>query len=155
MPWTVLQRNLIPGSPQDNQDRKGATAPFLKLTIMEEGELIKEFLGDMPVARFIAMYVFAFMGMILFFGADVAKAIKYDKRTANFFSWRDLFRYGGFRLLASIIFVAVGVLFYGELSMQLMNSEVPLVIDGLAAFMMGTRADMYVNKILGLRKNGK
>jgi hypothetical protein len=43
---------------------------------MEEGELVKEFLGDMPVVRFIALYVFALAGMILFFTVDIIKAVR-------------------------------------------------------------------------------
>ena len=124
---------------------------------MEEGELVKEFLGDMPAARFIAMYVFSFIGMLLFFLGDVMKAIKTDKTTAKVWSWKDFFRKGGLRLIANSLFMVVGVLFYTEITqMILLNAEftVPPIINGLAAFLMGTRADLYVQRFLGWGRNG-
>lgn len=118
-------------------------------------ELVREFLGDMPAVRFIYLYILAFVGMIIFFATDVSKAIKYDKSTANKFNWRDLFRKGGLRLFINVLFIAAGILFYGDISVHLMNSEVPLVIDGWAALLLGINADLYVTKFLGLRRNGK
>ncbi len=122
---------------------------------MEEGELIKEFLGDMPVVRFIALYVFALAGMIMYFAMDIAKAVKTDTSTPKKFSWSILFKRGLPRIVANLIFLAVVVIFYGELSMVLFNAEVPLALDGLSAIIMGTQSDVNVNKFVGLSRNGK
>ena len=122
---------------------------------MEEGELIKEFLGDMPMVRFIALYVFALAGMIMYFAMDIVKAVKTDVKTPRKFSWSTLFKRGLPRIVANLIFLAVVVIFYGELSMVLFNSEVPLVLDGLSAIIMGTQSDVNVNKFVGLARNGK
>ncbi len=122
---------------------------------MEEGELIKEFLGDMPVVRFVALYVFALGGMIMYFAMDIVKAVKTDTKTPRKFSWSTLFRRGLPRIVANLIFLAVVVIFYGELSMVLFNSEVPLALDGLSAIIMGTQSDVNVNKFVGLARNGK
>lgn len=124
---------------------------------MEHGELVKEFLGDMPVARFIALYVFALMGMILFFAADIAKAVKADPKTPNKFSWNRLFsKRGVSRIVGNLIVLVVIVLFYGELSVALFNASTPLVLDGFSAIIMGAQSDMLVGKMVGLtRKNGK
>lgn len=121
---------------------------------MEEGELVKEFLGDMPAARFIAMFVIALLGMLLFFATDVAKAIKYDKTTPKSWSWRAFFAKGALRLVINTIFVAVGVVFYSEIAEVIMGAEQTPVINGFAAFMMGTQADLYITKLLGFRRNG-
>ena len=124
---------------------------------MEEGELVKEFLGDMPTARFIAMYVFAFMGMLLLFFGDVIKAIKTDRSTPNTWSWKAFFSKGALRLISNALFIGVGVLFYADITqMIMMNTEfaTPPIINGLAAFIMGTQADLYVQRFLGLKRNG-
>jgi ABC-type Fe3+ transport system permease subunit len=120
-------------------------------------EIVKEFFGDMPVARFIAMYVFAFFGMFLFFLGDVRKAIKHDKSTSNKWNWKDFFAKGSWRLIGNSIFMIVGVLFYTQITkMVMLNAEfvVPPIIDGPAAFLMGTRADLYVQRFLGWGRNG-
>jgi hypothetical protein len=121
---------------------------------MEEGELVKEFLGDMPTARFIAMFVIALLGMLLFFATDVAKAIKYDKTTPRAWSWRAFFAKGALRLVINTIFIAVAVVFYGKMAMLIMGAEEEPIINGFAAFLMGTQADLYITKLLGLRRNG-
>jgi hypothetical protein len=114
-------------------------------------------LGDMPTARFVAMYVFSFLGMIMLFMADVYKAIKTDKTTPNTWSWKAFFSKGAVRLVGNAIFIAVAVIFYSDITQMIMlNTEftTPPVINGLAAFVMGTQADLYVQRIIGLRRNG-
>lgn len=122
---------------------------------MEDGALVKEFLGDMPTVRFIAMFVFAYMGMLLMFATDVSKAIKFDRATPKTWSWKAFFSKGAMRLISNTIFIAFAVLFYGEIATLIMGVEDTPVINGFAAFIMGTQADLYITKMLGLRSNGK
>jgi len=121
---------------------------------MEEGELVKEFLGEMPVARFIAMFIIAYLGMLLLFSTDVAKAIKTDRTTPKSWSWKAFFAKGALRLVINTIFIAVAVIFYGKMAMLIMGAEEEPIINGFAAFLMGTQADLYITKLLGFRKNG-
>ena len=123
---------------------------------MEDGALVREFLGDMPVVRFVALYIFALAGMILFYSADIAKAVKTDPKTPNKFSWRRLFTKGLPRIVGNLIVLAIIVIFYGKLSVLFFNAEAPLALDGFSAVIMGAQSDMLVNKIVGLaRKNSK
>jgi hypothetical protein len=121
---------------------------------MEEGELVKEFLGDMPTVRFIAMFVLAEIGMLLFFATDVSKAIKYDKTTPKTWSWRAFFSKGALRLIINTLFIAVAVILYKDIAEMVMGIENPPDITLFAAFLMGTQADLYIAKLLGLRRNG-
>jgi hypothetical protein len=124
---------------------------------MEEAigeELVKEFLGDMPAVRFIANFVLAFLGMFLLFATDVQKAIKYDKSTPSTWSWKAFFSKGALRLVINTIFIAVSVIIYEDIAGLIMGIESPPAITLFAAFLMGTQADLYVTKLLGLRRNG-
>ena len=121
---------------------------------MEEGELVKEFLGDMPTMRFIAMFVFAFLGMFLLFATDVSKAIKYDKTTPKAWNWKAFFSKGALRLIINTIFIAIAVILYQDIAEAIMGIADPPPITLFAAFLLGTQADLYVAKLLGLRRNG-
>ena len=115
---------------------------------MEEGELVKEFLGDMPTMRFIAMFVFAFLGMFLLFATDVSKT------TPKAWSWKAFFSKGALRLIINTIFIAIAVILYQDIAEAIMGIADPPPITLFAAFLLGTQADLYVAKLLGLRRNG-
>ncbi len=113
-------------------------------------EIIKILLDDMPIARFIAFYIIALVGMFIFFAIQVNKAVKTNPNTPSKFSWKRLFSVTTvIRLVASILALAFAVVYYEELLVMIFNVEIAGPINAVGALILGVSIDKIVDGIIG------
>lgn len=117
-------------------------------------QVVKEFLGDMPTARFILFYGIALFGMFVQFAIQVDKAIKTNPRTPNKFQWRRLFSLSStMRLIASVGVLAIGVVNYEGLVGTVFNATEPGPINITGALILGLGIDKLVATAVGAGMN--
>lgn len=98
---------------------------------------------------FIAMWIIAMVGVILFFLIGVLRKMNVGSATPNKFSLR-LFLKGVIRVIVSVIVIAFAIIYYPELSVQILGAPEPLEINGMTALLLGLTLDSIIKKIYDL-----
>lgn len=120
-----------------------------------DGEVTRILLNGMPLAQFIAMFILAVLGVVVFFAKEVRNAIKYDKRTPDKFNFRQMFKMSALRILTGLIIIPIAIIYFGELSKMVFQIAEPLEMNGFVAFSLGMGIDRLVDGVLGYGKEGK
>jgi hypothetical protein len=115
-------------------------------------EIIEILLNGMSTTYFWAMFIMAFLGVIVMFTTDVIKAVKTDNTTPDKFSWKYMLITGAARIIAGLIILCVTIIYFGELSKMVFKIEIPLVMNGAVAFFIGIGIDAIVKKVVSFGK---
>ena len=119
-----------------------------------EDPIINDFLNGMPFREFIVLYVWALFGALLSFAWTVIRAVKNDTRTSHKFEWQYFWK-GAIRTIATVITMAVAIVFWPEISGILFQSETPIELTSWAAFfVIGVGSDKITEAIWGAQEEG-
>lgn len=116
-------------------------------------EIIDILLNGLSLPFFLAMYISALVGVLVFFIREVLQGLKYDNRTSTKFNWKTMWQMSALRILVGMIGIAVSIVYFPEMSKILFQVEQPLEINGALAFIMGMSIDRVVDGLLGIGKD--
>jgi len=106
-----------------------------------DGEVILEkMLNGVPINDFISFYISALLGFMLFFGWDVREGVKKSAKTPNKWDWPSFWK-GWKRITKSLVLIAVGIVFWPQISAFLFASESPVSLELWTAFGLGVMLD--------------
>lgn len=118
-------------------------------------EQLKEILlNGMSLPFFLAMFILAILGVMVFFAREVIHAIKYDNRTPEKFNFKLMLKMSALRIFIGLVIIAVSIIYFGEISKLVFQVENPLEINGFIAFSLGLGIDRLVDGVLGWGKDG-
>ena len=117
-------------------------------------EITKHLLNGMPVGFFLAMLLISFLGVLVFFLSDVAHSVKNDRRSPGKFNFWYMIKTGFARLFVGLIVLSVCIVYFGEISQMILNTEEPVNVNGAVAFLLGIQVDVVVKKVIGYGMDG-
>jgi len=118
-------------------------------------KVLEILLGEMTLPYFLAMYLCALGGMILFFIKDVRKGIRMDRGTPVKFNWAVMIRMSAFRIIAGLIALFFTVAYYPEITQLVFGAQEPVQINPISAFISGISVDRIIDVLLGYGQEGK
>jgi len=122
---------------------------------MDQDVIIEKLLNGVPVNDFIAFYIAAFVGFaIVYMFVDVKQGIKNSAKTPNKWSWAAFFK-GWKNMMGSLLLIAVGIVFWPNISTFMLETEEPVNLTIWSAFGMGVGLDRLRAFIHSLRTGTK
>lgn len=115
---------------------------------MPTEETYKLILNGMPFGEFLVLYAWSLLGAGAFFLYSLYKSLKFDQRTPRKFSWRH-FALGAIRVVLSVVFLAVSIIWWDNISIMIFAVEEPVPLNGWSAIMVGTLVDRVLEVFLG------
>jgi len=112
-------------------------------------------LNGMSVPFFLAMFILAICGVLVFFAREITHAMKYDKRTPEKFDFRLMFKMSAIRIFVGIIAIALSIVYFSEMTKLIFQIDIELQINGFIAFGLGMSVDRLIDGLLGWGKDGK
>lgn len=106
-------------------------------------------LNGMPLKQFIVFYLIAVGGALIFFLHNLYTSIKEDSSTPMTFKWRYFVK-GLIRVVMSLVSLAFGIIFFGEISLIIFATDQPVELNALSAFLMGVGVDRLWKGLLGV-----
>ena len=119
---------------------------------MEE-DVVKLFLNGIPFKEFLPLYIWALIGAIMSFARTADKARRKDPNTPNKWSWPHLWK-GVKRTLITMGTMAIGIIFWNEISLFLFNAESAIELTMWSAFfVIGIGSDKLTEVLFGGTKD--
>lgn len=115
-------------------------------------EVFEIWLDGMSVGRFLAMYLAACAGMIIFFLDDVSKGIRKNPETPQGFSWKHFIK-GMIRLIINLITLFFVIVNYKDIMETIFQAQATL--NGASALVAGISIDAIVKRLVGWTYEGK
>lgn len=114
-----------------------------------DGEIIyKLVLNGVPLREFLILYGWGLLGSFSFFLFSLYKSLQFDKRTPKAFHWK-YFWMGAIRVFLTLVFMALGIVFWDKVSHLIFNVEGAVELNGWSAFLSGTLIDRLMEGVLG------
>lgn len=116
-------------------------------------EIIKELLNGMSITHFLAMYIIAISGVLVFFLIEIIKGLKYNLLTPKKFDLKVLLITSGIRMLLGAILIAVAIVYFNEifnffLGHQLDVLDARIDVTGGIAFIIGISIDKLIDGVI-------
>ena len=122
----------------------------LNFNIMKE-EVVNILLNGMSVPYFLAMYLAAWLGVLLFFLGHLLSAIKHNPETPGKFDWPTFWKMSGLRFVIGGVAMAFAIIYFKDFSKLLFNIDTGLQVNGMVAFFIGLSIDNIVSGVLGYK----
>ena len=116
-------------------------------------EVVEIILNGMKFSHFIGYFLVALLGVVVFFMVQLWSSIKYDKRSPDKFNWIYFLKTATPRIVIGFICIWAAIVYYSDLSVKLLNSDVPLKLTGFIAFCLGVGIDSLIKGILEIGKH--
>jgi putative Mn2+ efflux pump MntP len=123
--------------------------------VIDQDIIIEKLLNGVPVEDFIAFYIAAFVGFaIVYLFIDVRQGVKKSPSTPNKWNWRAFFK-GWKNMMGSMLLIAVGIVFWPNISTFMLETEEPVNLTIWSAFIVGVSLDRLRAYIHTLRSGNK
>ncbi|MCK4830162.1 hypothetical protein KA005_81340 [bacterium] len=109
--------------------------PFFNSNAMDGDIIIQKMLNGVLINDFVASYLWALIGFLVVFGFGVKTNAK-----KSGWSW-PAFWNGWKRLLSSLLLIAVGIVFWPQISQFFFNSETPVELNMWSSLGIGLGLD--------------
>ena len=100
-------------------------------------KIILHILNGMEIDFFFAMLLIGVVGMLIFFAADVRKAIREDSKTPEKFSFKFLLLDKGLNLFIQFVCLCLCIVYFKDITKLIFQVETGLEINGAVAFFLG------------------
>lgn len=102
-----------------------------------KAKIIQIILNGMEIDFFFAMLLIGVVGMLIFFAADVRKAIMQDEKTPGKFSFKFLLLDKGLNLFIQFVILCLTIIYFEDITKLVFQVEAGIKINGAVAFFLG------------------
>ena len=111
-------------------------------------EIFTTLLNGMAPTYFLAMYLAAWLGVLVFFLGGLFSAIKHDPGTPQKFDWKTFWQLSGLRFVIGGIGMAFAIIYFKDFSKLLFQIDTGLDVNGMVAFLIGLSVDSIISGLL-------
>jgi len=102
-----------------------------------EDQIVEKMLNGVPLADFIAFYLWALIAMLITFGVGVGANAK-----KSGWNWKSFWA-GWKRILINLLLIAAGIVFWPNISSFVFQSETPIELTMWSSFGLGLGLDQF------------